>query len=104
MPLLLSLTIVATLALRLLLIVVLIEMREPMRSRGRLTLHANTAAMAAAILLAANSAVGMAAWRGVDAMPPMQEIAARIVMPFATSIALLLVAMLAALGMRGNTR
>lgn len=104
MPLLLSLTIVATLALRLLLVVVIIEMREPMRSRGRLALHANTTSQIAAILLALNSAVGMATWRGVDAMPPMEEIAARIALPFATTIALLLVATLAAFGMRGNTR
>jgi hypothetical protein len=98
--LLLAFVTISTLLLRLLLIVVIIEMREPMRRRGKWATQANTFALIAAAMLAANSAIGLAAFNLRGPMPSLTEQAARFFMPLATTIALMLVAITAATAMR----
>lgn len=98
--LLLGILAMVTLGLRLMLLVVIIEMREPMRRRGAWAVTANNCAILSAVLLAANSAIGLSTldMRGVP--PPLVEQMARFFMPLATAIALLILAVASAAAMR----
>lgn len=100
--LLLGIVMISTLILRLILVVVIIEMREPMRRRGRWSLAANNSAIVATVLLMANSAIGFAAFDAKDPMPSLLEQSARVFMPFATALAMLLIAFAASMAMRDN--
>lgn len=102
MPLLLAVAMILTAALRIALFLVVLEMREPCRRRGLWALRANDGALVAAALLLLNSAIGILSMHAAEAMPPFDELAARILLPLATTTALLSVAIALAMAMRGR--
>lgn len=102
MPLLLAVAMILTAGLRIALFLAVLEMREPCRRRGLWALRANDGALVAAGLLLLNSAIGILSMHAADSMPPIDELAARVLLPLATTAALLLVAIALAMAMRGR--
>ncbi|MEY5060867.1 MAG: hypothetical protein RIS45_788 [Planctomycetota bacterium] len=102
MPLLLAVAMVITAALRIALLLVVLEMREACRRRGKWAMRANDGALVAAGLLLANSAIGILSMHAAESMPPIDELAARVLLPLGTTWALLLVAIALAMEMRGR--
>lgn len=102
MPLLLAVAMIITAALRIALFLVVLEMREACRRRGVWALRANDGALVATGLLLLNSAIGILSMRAVEEIPPLDELTARVVLPFAITSALLSVVVALAMAMRGR--
>lgn len=102
MPLLLAVAMVITAALRIALLLVVLEMREACRRRGKWAMRANDGALSAAALLLLNSVIGILSLHAAEAIPPIDELAARVLLPLATTAALLSVAFALAMAMRGR--
>ena len=102
MPLLLAVAMVITAALRIALLIVVLEMREACRRRGKWAMRANDGAISAAGLLLLNSVIGILSMGRTDLIPSLDEMAARVLIPLATTAALLMVAIALAMAMRGR--
>jgi hypothetical protein len=102
MPLLLAVAMVITAALRIALLLAVLEMREACRRRGKWAMRANDGALSAAGLLLLNSVIGILSMGSIQSLPPLDEMAARVLLPLATTAALLLVAIALAMAMRGR--